>query len=293
MDMPENFTLPAGWAKLPVEQLRGLVMVVGAAGVGKSTLTSYLASRLLAAGASLAEVDGDPGQSRLGPPTTLTMRVHAPAPGTQGKDWQRRVFIGALTPGGRLLTMLAGAANLIEAAQRSGINLILYDTSGFIDPRRGALALKQAEVNLLSPQWLIAIQRAGELEAFLQPLELSQRCQVIRLRPAEAARSREIAERQAYRRERFAAYFQGATCLELCWERLPVFPAPEFIPNRLLAFEDRAGFTLGLGLVIDAHRDRRIASIFTPVPDLNGVNSVVLGDVYIDRRTYRDYRMEA
>lgn len=285
--------VPGAWEHLPIAELHGLIMVIGAADVGKSTFTQYLARRVAESGVTVAELDGDPGQSRLGPPATISLALYT-ADEVQHPDRvaTRRMFIGSVTPSGHMLPVLVGAVRLVEAAWAQGAAAIVYDTSGFLDPARGGYALKLAKVNLLKPNWVIAIQRQGELEDFLRPLRGSQRCRVLDLKPALAVSRREMVERQAYRVRRFARYFAGAREIDLAWDALPVFPTPGFSPERLLAFEDQEGFTLGLGIVTASDPARHIVAILTPLPSLQGVSALVLGDICVEIQTYRDYRME-
>ena len=61
------------WESIDPAQLQGIVMVVGGSDVGKTTFSRYLYSRLKRTTKAVAYLDGDPGQGRLGPPTTMTL----------------------------------------------------------------------------------------------------------------------------------------------------------------------------------------------------------------------------
>ncbi|MDH7500916.1 MAG: Clp1/GlmU family protein, partial [candidate division NC10 bacterium] len=66
--------IPRPWQELNLD-LRGLLMVVGKADVGKTTFARYLYERLSEHSRKVAYLDGDPGQSTLGPPCTLTLAL--------------------------------------------------------------------------------------------------------------------------------------------------------------------------------------------------------------------------
>jgi polynucleotide 5'-hydroxyl-kinase GRC3/NOL9 len=100
--------------------------------VGKSTFARYLYQRLVIEGKQAAYLDGDPGQSLLGPPTTLTLALgELGEPGKHGfppSGEVRRWFIGSVSPSGHMLPLLVGAARLVRAAFALGGGRV-YDTS--------------------------------------------------------------------------------------------------------------------------------------------------------------------
>jgi polynucleotide 5'-hydroxyl-kinase GRC3/NOL9 len=285
--------VPRAWAQLAVERLRGTLLVVGAPDVGKSTFSRYLYGRLCAGSVRTAFLDGDPGQSVLGPPTTMTLAL-----GQEGdavfppKGQTFRSFVGAVSPRGHMLPLLAGAARLVQAAYEAGAEVVIYDTSGLIDPGRGGLTLKMSKVDLLRPSTVFAIQRGHELEPLLVPLRRSQRTRVVDLRASVATRRRDTSRRQSHRASQFAGYFGLARPVEVEWGRMAVLPSPRFSPNRLAALESVDGFVLGLGIVLDHDVSARRVTLHTPLPSLDGVDALRLGDVVVDPETFRDRRLE-
>jgi len=264
-------------------------MVVGAPDTGKSTFARYLFERLREEGLSVAFLDGDPGQSTLGPPTTLTLAIaqagerrFPPA----GQLWRR--FLGSVSPSGHMLPLLVGAARLIQMGIERGADVIVYDTCGLIDPQQGGMALKLAKIDLLQPQVVYALQVNEELEPLLQPLRRSQCTRIVDLASSPDVKQRLQAVRQAYRAERFASYFKRAGFLKIGWRNLAVFPAPRFALNRLVSLDDAHRFSLGIGLVQDVNRQTQTVTLFTPLSSLEGVQSITLGDISIDRETFRD-----
>jgi hypothetical protein len=75
--------IPAAWRKIDLGSLEGTLMVLGEPDVGKSTFSQYLYRRLCTALPQVAYLDGDPGQSVLGPPCTMTLAM-AGSPGCSG-----------------------------------------------------------------------------------------------------------------------------------------------------------------------------------------------------------------
>jgi polynucleotide 5'-hydroxyl-kinase GRC3/NOL9 len=281
--------IPSEWEELNLSGLSGTVMVVGPADVGKSTFARYLFQRLWSAGSQVAYLDGDPGQSTLGPPGTLTLAsaekgANGFPPG--GQIW--RTFIGSVSPAGHMLPVLTGADRLVRVAREAGDQLVIYDTTGLVDPARGGIRLKLAKIDLLRPTVLFAIQRDQELRSLVLPLQRTSRIQVVELSPSSAAQKRDTSARKAHRAAKFASYFSNARSLRLTWPRFAVFPSPRFNLHRLLALEDADGFAIGLGLVEGIDRIYRQVTLHTPVSSVDKVDAIRLGSLAVDPVTYED-----
>ncbi len=287
--MDERLEVPVSWQHLPIGGWSGVVIVLGAPDSGKSTLARYLYGRLCAAGRRALFLDGDPGQSTLGPPATLTLAAGLPGdppfPPT-GPRWRR--FVGATSPRGHMLSLLTVAARLVERAREAGAEVIVYDTSGLVNPAQGGVNLKWAKIELLQPTAVIAIQRDQELEPLLVPLRRLLGDRLVELRPAAAVQPRDPLTRRAYRAAQFARYFAGARPLLLDLRRLAVLPGPGFAFNQLVGLEDAAGFLVALGIVRRADLPR--GEVVLWAPDISAAEFVALraGDLTVDPATYQD-----
>jgi polynucleotide 5'-hydroxyl-kinase GRC3/NOL9 len=283
--------VPRAWEQLALDRLRGTLMVIGGTDVGKSTFARYVYRRLCAQGRRVAYLDGDPGQSTLGPPATMTLALDTGREASfppAGRVW--RWFVGAVSPRGHMLPLVVGAARLAQAAYGAGADGVVYDTTGLINPQHGGIALKLAKMDLLHPAAVFAIQRAYELESFLVALRRSRRVRVIDLRPCPAVQRRDVPTRQEHRAAQFARYFAGARSLAVNWERLAVLPSLRFAVDRLLALEDTQGFTRGLGIVQGHDARKRQVVLYTPLASLDRVDVLRMGDVLVDPQTFQDQR---
>lgn len=285
----KQIIVPPGWKQIDPAPLRGLLLVIGAPDVGKSTFARYLYRRLCAGMRDVAYLDGDPGQSTLGPPSTMTLALGVRGDDAfppKGRRWQS--FVGAVSPRGHMLPVLVGAARLARAAQEAGAETIVYDTSGLVDPAQGGTHLKLAKIDLLRPAVAFAIQRDQELEPLLLSVRCSRRLRVVDLRPSAAAQRRDLSARQAHRAAQFARYFAAARPLTVNWEGLAIAPTLHFAFNQLVALEDVGGFTLGLGIVEYADPEAKQVRLYTPLRSLDGVDTLRLGDLALDPRVFRD-----
>lgn len=288
----DNLLVSPEWKALDLDSMTGVVLVIGATDSGKSTFSGYLYNHLIRNGKRAAFIDGDPGQTTFGPPGTITLVFggELPREGIAGLSNLniRRSFVGSTTPRGHMIPMLIGAERLRAAAQQEGVEVIIYDTCGLVDPEQGGLSLKHGLVDLLRPEMIIAIQEKGELDLILQPLKRSKRTKVLQIKPSPETRRRSQDIRRSHRREQFEFYFREGKIIEIQSGRYPVFPFPRYILNCLISFEDRNGFTIALGIIraIDRHSHR--ISIFSPITDLTNVDAIRLGDLTVDPVTYQD-----
>ena len=281
--------IPADWKRIDLTQIKGTLLVVGAPDVGKSTFSRHIFETIQARSGRIAYLDGDPGQGSLGPPTTMTLAMgKIDDEETRFFSQAFRVFVGAVSPKGHMLQVLVGAARLVQAAYEAGVQVVVYDTTGLVNPDQGGARLKQSKIDLLQPSVVFAIQLKRELEYLLRPLRRSARVHVVEMHPSPAARWRDPMARKAYRSERFARYFANAGSITVDWSQMAVFPVPDFTLNRLVALEDGDGFVRSLGIVLQFERKSRQATLLTPLESLDNIDAIHVGDVEVDSQTFAD-----
>jgi len=275
--------IPPEWEQVDAVHLRGTLLIIGAPDVGKSTFARYLFQKVQTLSRRVAFLDGDPGQSSFGPPTTMTLTFEI---GESARNQVWRSFVGALSPSGHMLQVLTGAAKLVGVSRKAGAQVTIYDTTGLINQNQGGLSLKLAKIDLLRPTVVFTIQREKELEFLLGPIRRTQRVHVEEMHSSPAAHQRDFTKRQLHRIKQFVGYFSTAQALKVIWPRVAVFPAPRFTTNRLVAFEDAGGFTLGLGIVQRIDHDAKEVVLFKPLTSLDRVDALRLGEVVIDTHTF-------
>ncbi len=279
---------PAAWRDLNITQLHGPVLVIGATNSGKSTFARYLYKRLTSQSPHVGYIDADAGQNNLEVPTTVALALsRGQGDNTFPPQGQRRMcFIGSNTPYRHTTTVLVALYRLFVFAVQKHVSTLVIDTSGLVDPSYGGQHLKWSKIDLFRPCTVIALQKAAELEPILTPLRNYAGVRLIELPPSSATRVRSREERRAYRAARYREYFNNARRCPLPYQRLAVFPRPQFTPNQLVALNNRAGFTLALGLVERA--DDTVVWLKTPWSGQGKVVTLRLGDLELDPETFED-----
>ena len=95
-------------------------------------------------------------------PEELEGLAMAQGPGDRPAEGARlRRAVASNSPRGHMLPLLVAVARLAAAGRESGPDVLLYDSSGLVDPDRGGVALKLAEIDLLRPEVVVALSRGG------------------------------------------------------------------------------------------------------------------------------------
>lgn len=142
---------------------QGVVMVIGAANTGRTTMARLLLRDALEAGRSVAFVDSDVAVSTVGAPGCVGLRwVRSQADIDDLSRADSMRFVGSTQPQGVVLPHVVATATLIEEARR-GADFIVLDTSGVVSGVVGQ-TLTYHITELCHPNLIIAMQRGEELE---------------------------------------------------------------------------------------------------------------------------------
>jgi polynucleotide 5'-hydroxyl-kinase GRC3/NOL9 len=274
--MDSRIDIPPQWQQLDDALLSDVVLVLGGSDAGKSTFVRHLAEKL-STGRRVALIDGDIGQTTLGPPTTQTLKMlgRGCSP-DQNASW----FVGATSPAGHMLQTLIGLQRLVQRAREFGAETILVDTTGLIALRAGAQALKWSKFDLLRPNIVVALQRENELEPILSPWRSSKRFALVELPVSPMAQKTSAAKRTAQRRENFRRYFRHGGILRLSLENVGVTGRWPLQKGQLAGLCDKEGFLIALGIV--EALEKREVLLETPLSDPRRADMLRTGSLLLD-----------
>jgi polynucleotide 5'-hydroxyl-kinase GRC3/NOL9 len=261
----------------------GRIFVVGGVDSGKTTFALRVARAALDAGHRPAIVDADLGQSTIGPPTTVGLKIVntpddlEPAAIAQADALS---FVGSISPRGHFLELVVGTARLVMRAIEMGARVIVVDTSGFIAGFAGQI-LKLTKAELCRPHHVVALARGGELEPIVGVLQRFLSVNVFELESHSDVGMRSVDERAAYREQRLAAFlgpqvYRWRVKPTVFFPSLPPDLEPAKLDGLLVGIDDGEGNCLGLG-VLDAKEDA--LRLVTPVAE--GVKALRLGSARV------------
>jgi polynucleotide 5'-hydroxyl-kinase GRC3/NOL9 len=258
------------------------VFVLGLTDSGKTTFCRFLGQEL-AKYWPTARVDSDPGQSSFGPPASLAM-VWEPWDGSSSPVLR---FVGSTSPMRHFLQTLTGVKRLVDFAFEEGAQKVVLDSSGYMNTDAGREFHFQT-LDLVEPDYLVALQQADELEPLLASFTRRIRPRVHRLQISRAVVSRSWAERRLYREEKFERYFQSAAVQTISLESLglhgmlPALDRPESYYHRLVALCDCRGFVIVLGIVEEVELDKARLHLYAPPFQDRQIASVQFGSISLE-----------
>ncbi len=221
----EKSTIPQEWRNFIgdlASRGEGVVFVLGSVDSGKTFFITYTANKLLEAGAKASVIDGDIGQSDVGPPTAIGLGyLERQVVFLEEVGLASAYFVGSTTPAGHLLPMVVGTAKLIHEARVHG-GVVLVDTPGMVygGPAR---ALQIYCIEATKPDVVVALQRDKELEHLLKQLKALE-VEVARLPASPYVRMRDRKDRKFLRERAFYNYFtrRGTAKLTLSLDKVAI-----------------------------------------------------------------------
>jgi len=242
----------------------------------------------------MALVDADIGQSFLGPPTTIGLSVFKSDP-----NWEivlsppEIFFVGSTTPEGHFPIHLKGLKMMVDKAPSYGAEVIIVDTTGFVLGEAGK-ELKRRKIDLLSPRFIIALQKSDEIEHILELYKENSLYKIYRLPLSDQVKPRSMEERRIYRTNRFQDYFRHSTIYELVINEVQIEGEVldangDTIPldwalrinGLLMGLKDSKDETLALGVIRNYFEEKKVVRVFTPLRDIQGVKTIQLSSLKV------------
>ncbi len=215
-DVPEDRFEAIGFLLQEAGKRPIKLMVVGSTDSGKTTLLTFLMNELISEGLRVAVVDSDVGQKSILPPATISLGIPVgPLSSLSELEGVLHYFIGTTAPGQYAGEMALGVARLVDVASKTA-DVTLIDTTGFVSGV--GLEMKRLKVELVRPDFLILLEREGELELLARAVGHLTR--VIRLSVSDKARRYSLEERREVRREKWRRYFEDSSLLEVDLRRI-------------------------------------------------------------------------
>ena len=210
---------------------QAIILVVGSTDTGKSTFCRFLVEQGVSQGLRVGLVDADVGQSQIGPPTTIGLKILSRNPDWDDMEADNLYFVGWISPERHFLRCVTGIRLMVDTALRAAVDFVVIDTTGYVKGM-GAVALKRHKIEIIQPRYLVCIQHSGELDAIVAGFDAIQSMKVYQLSPHCAATSKNSECRRKYRETRVNRYFSETVEARLPFEKFCGQMIPFFIGRR-------------------------------------------------------------
>lgn len=220
----DGTTIPSSWIK-SYEELENLqikpviAMVLGAVDSGKTSFCTYLVNRLLHARKKVAVLDGDLGQSDIGPPCTVAYAfVNKPITDLFNLKEKNAIFVGGTSPDGIAGKVVEGMISMEKEALSQGAEAVVINTDGWIEGE-DAVNYKVQLVEKLNPTIAFCIQQEDKLAPIINVLE-RQRKVIVETPQTVKQRSKE--KRRTLRELGYVKHLRNAKIqsLPLSWLKI-------------------------------------------------------------------------
>jgi polynucleotide 5'-kinase involved in rRNA processing len=177
------------------------------------------------------------------------------------------------------MEVVIGSRRMVDRARLAGVEAVVFDSSGLIQPPYGRV-LKYHKLELLRPQFIVAIEQADELTPITSWLAGCWDSELLHTRPPVGVRSVPTSERTRYRQAQYQRYFSDATTKSFKLKELCLYP-PGFLNGRaeptglLVGLQDKGWNTVAVGIVESAGQDT--VEIYAPYPLEVRIRGLVAG----------------
>lgn len=265
---------------------RGVVLLLGGLDSGKSTLARRVAAEGLEAGATVAILDSDVGQSTVGPPSTVGLRLCRDPSDLESDALAKAdelAFVGSTSPQGHLLPLVVGARRLLDRARAEGADLIVVDTTGLVTGVY-AQVLKFQKIELLQPDLVIGVARGQELDPLLGIVRRFFAAEVLSLGVHPNVVPTSVEQRAQNREHGMRRYFsvplqRWRVKPTVFMPALPALFDPAVLDHIVVGLSDGKGGCLGIGY-LEHLPDEGALRLNSPVPD--APKALILGSVRLE-----------
>ena len=265
-------TIPTSWNK-PVESVLGLqkrpavVMILGAADCGKSSLCIYLLNKLIDGKSKVAVLDGDLGQSDIGPSGTIAYALTSKhIPDLYDLRLKNAFFVGVTSPIKAIAKVIEGLTAMKAEIFQQQADFVIVNTDGWVSGEV-AVRYKAALIDALKPDVIVAVQMQDELVPLIASIETP----VVVVEPSSALNQRTAEKRKILREMTYARYLKNAKLQ--CYPKSQVTIEPRSaIPNTqepekgiLVGLCGRGSKFLGIGVLREINPVRKVLKVQTAV----------------------------
>jgi len=280
-------TIPPSWVEsvgvlMDFQKKPVIAMVMGKADSGKTSFCTHLINHLVSEKQKVAIIDGDLGQSDIGPPCTVAYAfITKPLTELYELKAENAFFVGVTSPSEALSKTIEGLALMKAEILDRTVDFVVVNTDGWVEGEE-AVKYKSQLAEKLEPDMVLCIQQKDELE----PLFAALKFRKIVVDSSSVAKQRSREKRKNLREMSYAKYLTGAKVKSLPLNQLtleektasPIRQGEE--GGLLLGLYDAQRKILGIGILREVDSVRKTLKVLTSVSAKPSI--IAFGKVRLD-----------
>jgi polynucleotide 5'-hydroxyl-kinase GRC3/NOL9 len=205
----DGSTIPPSWLQASEKILSRkeptTVLIIGEVDCGKTGFCTFLANVSLGKKSKIAIIDGDVGQSDIGPPGSVSLSFfNEPVVDLFKLRSEDLKFIGATSPSGRTYAVLDVLGVLKQKALEQSADIIIINTDGWVEGEK-AVKYKIDLVEKVAPDIVVAVQCENDLQQIQNAL---QNYPVLVIQSPQPIRKRDQETRKLLRESAYKKYLK-------------------------------------------------------------------------------------
>lgn len=274
----ESLEVLTGFKKKPV-----VAMVVGKVDSGKTSFCTYMINKLVGAKQRVAVLDGDLGQSDVGPPCTVGYAiVSEPITELYSLEVENAFFVGTTSPSEALSRTTESMVSMKAEILSKAADFVVVNTDGWVEGEE-AVKFKLQLAEKLEPDVVLGIQQEDELKPLLIALESYTKNVV---ESPRAIRQRSVEKRRNLREMGYAKYLRNAKVRTWFLNQLRIEEESAASIRHdegrglLLGLYNSQRKFLGIGVLLELNHMKKLLRALTSVSEKPA--SIVVGKVRLD-----------
>jgi polynucleotide 5'-hydroxyl-kinase GRC3/NOL9 len=269
----EGNTIPESWIKpleaiLSVQKKPVVVLLLGKIDSGKSSYCTYLVNKLVNGKCRVAVLDGDLGQSDIGPSGTVGYAlISKPVTDLFNLRLKNAFFVGVTSPVTTMAKTIEGLASMKAEVLEKQVDFVVVNTDGWVSGDV-AVSYKTQLVKELNPDVIVGVQVEDELSSLIAVL---QNASVIMVDPSSSLSPRSAEKRKLLREMTYARYMKNAKLRNYPIsqitieprEALPKYQEPE--KGLLVGLYGSGNKFLGIGVLREINQKRKALKVQTAI----------------------------
>ena len=283
-------TIPQSWNK-PVEAILSaqkkpmVILILGKIDSGKSSYCTYLVNKLVNGKCWVAVLDGDLGQSDIGPSGTVGYAFTS-KPLTELYDLklENAFFVGVTSSVKAIAKTIEGLTAMKAQILERPVDFMVVNTDGWVTGEI-AVRYKTALVKELKPDLIVALPQADELEALVANVKETP---IIMVEPSSSLSQRSPEKRKSLREMTYVRYLKDAKMENYPMSQLIIEPknavpkSQEPEKGLLVGLYGLRNKFLGIGILREINPVRKALKVQTSVSAKP--QKLVIGKVFLNMK---------